>query len=49
MIEKMKSVTEGRGVGVFYWEPECYDWAGYTKGLWNPDGRPSIALDAFSP
>jgi len=33
--------------GVLYWEPECYNWAGYTKGAWKQDGRPSRALDAF--
>jgi arabinogalactan endo-1,4-beta-galactosidase len=47
LMNKTKSVTGGRGLGVFYWEPECYNWAGYTKGAWNTNGRPTIAMDAF--
>ena len=34
-------------MGVFYWEPQCYNWAGYGKGAWYDDGRPSEAMDAF--
>ena len=34
-------------LGVFYWEPEAYNWQGYSKGAWNTNGRPTIALDAF--
>ncbi|HEX3043452.1 MAG TPA: glycosyl hydrolase 53 family protein [Bacillota bacterium] len=47
IINKTKSVSGGKGTGVFYWEPECYNWAGYTKGAWNTNGRPSVAMDAF--
>jgi len=47
IITKTKSLSGGKGLGVFYWEPQCYNWAGYTKGAWNTNGRPSIALDAF--
>ena len=36
------------GLGVFYWEPQTHNgWKGYTKGAWDDDGSPSIALDAF--
>jgi hypothetical protein len=34
-------------LGVVYWEPQAYNWQGYTKGAWNTNGRPTIALDAF--
>lgn len=34
-------------LGVLYWEPQAYNWQGYTKGAWNTNGRPTIALDAF--
>jgi arabinogalactan endo-1,4-beta-galactosidase len=45
LIEKTKSVN---GLGVFYWEPECYNWAGYQLGAWDPvTKRPTVALDAF--
>jgi arabinogalactan endo-1,4-beta-galactosidase len=36
LIAKVKSVPNGKGIGVFYWEPESYSWCSY-----------SIALDAF--
>ncbi len=35
-------------LGVFYWEPECYNWNGYLKGAFNTDGTPTAALDAFA-
>lgn len=48
IIKKTRSVSGGKGIGVFYWEPECYNnWQGYTKGAFGSDGRPTIALDAF--
>jgi arabinogalactan endo-1,4-beta-galactosidase len=34
-------------LGVLYWEPQAYNWQGYSKGAWNTNGRPTIALDAF--
>ncbi len=48
VMAKTKSVANGKGLGVFYWEPECHDnWEGYTKGAFRKNGRPSAALDAF--
>ena len=32
---------------MLYWEPQAFNWQGYTKGAWNTNGRPTIALDAF--
>jgi arabinogalactan endo-1,4-beta-galactosidase len=50
IIDKTHSVSGGKGLGVFYWEPECHnDWQGYTKGAFRKNGRPSPALDAFKP
>ncbi|HVU25694.1 MAG TPA: glycosyl hydrolase 53 family protein [Opitutus sp.] len=50
IIAKTKSLPDHRGLGVFYWEPECHaDWVGYTKGAFAPDGRPTAAMDAFKP
>jgi arabinogalactan endo-1,4-beta-galactosidase len=47
IISKTKSVSGG--LGVFYWEPECYNWQDYKLGAWNPDTKqPTIALNAFS-
>ena len=48
IITKTKSVTAGKGLGVFYWEPEAYNsWEGYTLGAFNNSGAPTTALDAF--
>ena len=45
LIAKTKSVG---GLGVFYWEPECYSWRGYQMGAWDPvSKKPTIAMDAF--
>ncbi|HYM93693.1 MAG TPA: glycosyl hydrolase 53 family protein, partial [Chitinophagaceae bacterium] len=49
LIAKTKSVTNNRGLGVFYWEPECYNnWQGYTLGAFDNSGKPTIALNAFN-
>jgi hypothetical protein len=47
LIAKVKSIPNGKGSGVFYWEPECYSWCNYSMGAWNTNGRPTIALDGF--
>lgn len=49
IIAKTKLVTGNNGLGVFYWEPECYNnWQGYSLGAFDDTGKPTIALDAFS-
>ena len=47
IIDLMSTVKSAGGYGVFYWEPECYNWQGYTLGAWNTNGRPTEAMDAF--
>jgi arabinogalactan endo-1,4-beta-galactosidase len=45
LISKTKSVG---GLGVFYWEPECYNWVEYQMGAWDPiTKQPTSAMDAF--
>jgi arabinogalactan endo-1,4-beta-galactosidase len=45
LIRKTKSIG---GLGVFYWEPECYNWQGYNLGAWDPSTKkPTVAMDAF--
>jgi arabinogalactan endo-1,4-beta-galactosidase len=46
IISKTKSVSQDKGLGVFYWEPQSYDWAGYTKGAFS-NGKPTEAMDGF--
>lgn len=49
LITKVKSVSNNKGLGVLYWEPQCYGgWAAYTLGAFDNTGKPTTALDAFS-
>lgn len=49
LINKTKQVTNHRGRGVMYWEPESYNnWNGYTLGAFDNSGKPTIALTAFN-
>ncbi|HWZ14556.1 MAG TPA: glycosyl hydrolase 53 family protein [Mucilaginibacter sp.] len=47
IITKVNSVPNGNGLGVFYWEPEAYNWQNYGLGAFDNTGKPTIALDAF--
>ncbi|MBC6988075.1 glycosyl hydrolase 53 family protein [Hymenobacter sp. BT491] len=47
LLKKTRAVSNAKGLGVFYWEPEAYNWQNYSLGAWNTNGRPTIALDAF--
>jgi arabinogalactan endo-1,4-beta-galactosidase len=45
---KIKAVPNGKGIGLLYWEPQCYGgWKSYTLGAFDNSGKPTIALDAF--
>jgi len=49
LITKVKAVSNNKGLGVFYWEPEAYSsWQGYTLGAFDNSGKPTIALNAFN-
>jgi arabinogalactan endo-1,4-beta-galactosidase len=49
LIAKVKSVSNNKGLGVFYWEPESYNnWQGYTLGAFDNSGKPTVALNAFN-
>lgn len=48
LIAKTKSLPANKGLGVFYWEPECHNsWNGYKLGAFDDSGKPTVALDAF--
>jgi hypothetical protein len=47
IISKNGSLANNMGLGVFWWEPETYNWRGYDKGAWGTDGKPTIALNGF--
>jgi arabinogalactan endo-1,4-beta-galactosidase len=49
LISKTRSISSNNGVGVFYWEPECYNnWQGYTLGAFDNNGKPTVAMNAFA-
>jgi arabinogalactan endo-1,4-beta-galactosidase len=49
LITKTKSVTNNKGLGVIYWEPQAYNnWQGYTLGAFDNSGKPTAALNAFN-
>lgn len=49
LINKTKSVSGDKGLGVLYWEPEAYNnWKGYTLGAFDNSGKPTAALNAFN-
>ena len=42
------AVPGGKGLGVFYWEPQGYRrFSGYPLSAWNDDGKPTPAMNAF--
>ena len=48
LMHKVKAVSGGKGLGVFYWEPESYNnWQGYGLGAFDNTGKPTVAMNAF--
>lgn len=48
VIQKVKAVPGGKGLGVIYWEPQgARSWSHYALSAWGDDGKPTKALDAF--
>lgn len=48
VIKATQAVPNGKGLGVFYWEPQgAKSWSGYQLSAWGDDGRPTSALNAF--
>ena len=46
--KKVTEIPNGKGLGVFYWEPEgARSWSHYGLSCWGDDGKPTMALDAF--
>lgn len=49
IINKTKSLSNNKGLGVFYWEPEAHNnWSGYSLGAFNNAGKPTSAMSAFN-
>jgi len=48
ILDKTRRVSGKKGLGVFYWEPQCYNnWKQYELGAFDAQGAPTIAMDAF--
>ncbi|MBD2722042.1 glycosyl hydrolase 53 family protein [Hymenobacter armeniacus] len=47
LLDKVRAVPGGKGLGVLYWEPQAYNWMNYGLGMWSSSGRPTAALNAF--
>lgn len=47
LIHKVRAVPDKQGLGVFYWEPECYNWQNYGLGAFDNTGKPTVAMNAF--
>lgn len=48
IVYAFEKTRQAQGKGVFYWEPIAYSpFTSYSKGAWDTDGSPSVAMDAF--
>jgi len=48
LIRRVRALPDNKGLGVFYWEPQCHNnWKGYGLGAFDSNGSPTAALDAF--
>ena len=48
VIDKVRAVDSGKGLGVFYWEPQgARSWSHYVLSAWGNNGQPTKAMDAF--
>lgn len=49
LIHKVRAVPGNHGLGILYWEPECYNnWQGYGLGAFDNTGKPTVAMNAFN-
>jgi len=48
VLADVGALPGGKGLGVFYWEPEAFElWGGYQKSAFDNTGMPTKALTAF--
>ncbi len=49
MVKNVKSLSNSKGLGVFYWEPCAFPgFNSYNMGAWNSNGKPTVALEGFA-
>jgi len=47
LINKSRYIPDEKVLGIFYWEPQCYNWVGYQLGAFDNTGKPTVAMEAF--
>ncbi|MCS7299561.1 MAG: glycosyl hydrolase 53 family protein [Spirochaetia bacterium] len=48
LIREVRNVTNKKGIGVLYWEPQgAFVWSRYSLSAWGDDGRPKKPIKAF--
>lgn len=48
VIQNLQSLPNKKGLGVFWWEPEAYNWNGYGKVAWNTNTQQAtLAMKGF--
>jgi arabinogalactan endo-1,4-beta-galactosidase len=48
LIQNVKALPDGKGLGVFYWGPQAYgNWKGYSLGAFDNAGKPGAQMGAF--
>lgn len=48
LIAKVALISNGKGLGAFYWEPQAYNWQSYSLGAFDRSGKPTDIMKAFS-
>ena len=47
LIDRTKAIPDNKVLGVFYWEPQCYNWKDYQLGAFDNTGKPTVAMEGF--
>jgi arabinogalactan endo-1,4-beta-galactosidase len=47
LLARTRAVPGNKGLGGLYWEPQAYNWMGYSLGLWSNSGQPTAAIGSF--
>lgn len=49
IMTKVRALPGNKGLGVFYWEPECpASWNNYTLGAFDASWKPTVAMEAWA-
>lgn len=49
LLQDVSNLPNGRGLGVYYWEPEAYDHPPVNKSIFDANTkRPTVGMDGFS-